>query len=76
MIKGLEHLLCEERLRDLGLFSLQKRRPRGDLSNAYKYLKGRRQLDKAGLFLMVCSDRTSINGQKQNHRKSQTSTWK
>ena len=64
MIGGLEHLSYEERLRELGLFSLEKRSLWGDLIVAFQYLKGAYKQEGQWLFTRVDSGRTWGNGFK------------
>jgi len=64
MVQGLEHLSYEDRLRELGLFSLEKRRLPGDPIVASQYLKGACRKDGDNLFSMACCDRTRSHGFK------------
>ena len=59
MIKGLKHLLCEERVSNPHLFSLEKGLG-GDLINVYKFLRCRRQRDEGRLFSV---EQSMVEGQ-------------
>jgi len=61
MIQGLDHLSYEERLKELGLFSPEKRRLQGDLIAAFQYLKGAYRKDRENIFSRACCDRTRNN---------------
>lgn len=62
MIRGLEQYSCEERLRELALLSLEKRRLQDDLIVSLQYLRGVYKKEGQRLFPRACSDRTRRNG--------------
>ena len=66
MIRGLENLSYEERLRELGMLSLEKRKLQRDLIVAFQYLKGAYKQEGERLFTRVDSDRTGQGGMVLN----------
>ena len=64
MIRELEHLPYGDRLRELGLFSLEKRRLQEDLIAAFQYLKGAFRKAGEGLFVREGRNRKRGNGFK------------
>ncbi|RMC13053.1 hypothetical protein DUI87_10583 [Hirundo rustica rustica] len=59
MIRGLEHLSCEDRMTELRLFGEEK-----VLVAVFQYLKGAYMKDGEGLFTRPCGGRTRANGFK------------
>ena len=58
MIPGLARLSYEERLKEIGLYSLERRRLRGDMIEMFNIMKGRDKISVDELFNRVYSDRT------------------
>ena len=68
-IQIVEHLSYKNRLRELRLFSLEKRRLWEDLEVAFQYLKGDKKKEGGRFFSSVCSDRTKRNDFKLKERR-------
>jgi len=62
MIRGLEPLCYEDRLRELGLFSLEKRRLWGDFVTAFQYPKRPARKQERDFFIRTYRDRSRHNG--------------
>lgn len=69
--RELEHLSCQGTLRELSLFSLEKRgRLRGNLIYVCNYMKGNCKDVGARFFSVVPTDRTGSKGQKLEQQEA------
>ena len=69
MIRELECISCEDRLKELGLFRLEKRSVQGDLIMTLQYLKKNYKRERNQLFTGIGSGRTRANVKKQNKKQ-------
>ena len=67
-------LIWRSQLRELGLFSTEKRSLRGALITVYKYQQGGCEEGRARLFCVVPCDRTRGIGHKVKHRRLSLNT--
>ena len=58
MIPGLARLSDEERLKETGLYSRERKRMRGDIIEMFKVMKGKDKISEAELFKSRHSERT------------------
>ena len=68
MVEGLASMTYEERLRELGMCSLQQRRARGDMIAVFNYVKGNHE-EGANLFTAALETKTRSNGFKLWERR-------
>ena len=72
LIPGLVRLSDEERLKETGLYSLEKRWLRGDMIEMFKIMKGRDKMSSNELFNRVDSDRTRDHSLRVKKRRVKT----
>ena len=64
MVSGFKNLPCKERLKHLSLTTLETKRIRGDLIEAFKISKGLDDLPKKCLFKMRPLEKTRLRGRR------------
>ena len=71
-IPGRARLSYEERLKETGLYTLERRRLRGDMVEMFKIMKGKDKISEDELFNRVHSDRTRGHSLRVKKRRVKT----